>query len=86
MNRRNAMLGWATWAVLKQLMKRKANAKAEAVEEESARRFGRRRSVEPVEEPKRKRKTLRAVALLSATAVGVGLWMRKRTTKEPAAV
>ena len=38
MNRRNAMLGWATWTVFKQILKR--NAKAEAVE---GRRSKRRR-------------------------------------------
>ena len=87
MNRRNAMLGWATWTVAKQVLKRKAASKPEeVVVEEPARRFGRRRSVEVievVEEPKKKRKTLRLLALLSATAIGVGLWMRGRGAKGP---
>jgi hypothetical protein len=81
MNRRNAMLGWATWTVVKQVLKRKADAKAEAVEEETSRRFRLRRGEEVVEEPKKKRKTWRLLALLSATAVGVGLWMRGRGGK-----
>src|SRR5262245_24148303 len=75
MNRRNAMLGWATWAVAKQVLKRKADAKAEVVVEEPPRRFGRRRAVVVVEEPKKKRRKWPLLALVSATAVGVGLWM-----------
>ena len=62
MNRRNAMLGWATWTVFRQLAKRNAKAKPEPVEVEEGRRFGRRRS-EEVEAPKKKRKTWPALAL-----------------------
>ena len=79
MNRRNAILGWATWTVFTQLLKRNAKAKTkpEAAEVEGGRRFGRRRS-EEVEAPKKKHKAFRALAVLSATAVGVGIWLRSR--------
>src|SRR5262245_23880989 len=76
MNRRNAMLGWPPWASAHKVLKRKADAKAEVVVEEAPRRFGRRRAVVVVEEPKKKRRKWPLLALVSATAVGVGLWMR----------
>ena len=78
MNRRNAMLGWATWTVFRQVLKRNAKVKTQATEEESARRFRLRRSEEVVEKPKKKHNAFRALAVLSATAVGVGIWLRGR--------
>ena len=70
MNRRNAILGWATWTVFRQLMKR--NAKA-------SRPNRSRRRKTPFRPPATKRSSLRrrsgrlpALALLSATAVGLG--------------
>ena len=76
MNRRNAMLGWATWTVFRQFLKRKT--KAEAVEVEEPRRFRRKRTEPVVEPPKKKHNKFRALAVLSATAVGVGIWLRGR--------
>jgi len=79
MNRRNAMLGWATWTVFRQVLKRNVKAKTEVVEvEEGRRRLGRRRTQEVVEPPKKKHRAVRAIAVLSATAVGVGIWLRGR--------
>jgi len=79
MNRRNAILGWATWTVFSQLLKRKLNARSAPVEE-PPRRFARWRA-EEVEPPKKKRRPWRVVALLSATVVGVGIWIGARRAR-----
>ena len=59
-NRRNAVLGWATWSVLKRTLHRKAAAEAEAAkaaeEEAAASRWRRRRAAEPEPEPEPKKK------------------------------
>ncbi len=80
MNRRNALLGWATWTVLKQVLRRNSRARAAEAEGETRRlpRFG--RADEPAETKKRSKRPL--VGLVAATAVGVGVWMRARRPKE----
>ena len=47
MNRRNAVVGWATWSIFKQVLKRNAKADAAAAEEEEkrSRRFRRKQEV-----------------------------------------
>ena len=89
MNRRNAMLGWATWTVLKRVLERNAREEAEAVAEETKRRFrrGKEQVVELVE-PKRKKRwrKRRLLALAAATAVGVATWLgTRRRSSEPVA-
>jgi hypothetical protein len=81
MNRRNAMLGWATWAVIKRVLKRNAKAEVEAVAEGAKRRFrrGKDQVVEEAAEPKKKTRSKRRVlGFLAATAVGVGAWLKAR--------
>ena len=82
MNRRNAILGWATWTVLSQLLRRSRPSRPAPVEEESSHRIARWRNEEPP--PKKKRKTLRVVAVISAALLGFGIWMgARRARSEP---
>lgn len=80
MNRRNAMLGWATWTVLKRVLKRNVKDDAGAAAEEAKRRFRRRKEqvVELVEPKRKKRWRRRALALVVVTAVGVATWLSTR--------
>jgi hypothetical protein len=88
-NRRNAVLGWATWAAAKTVLRRKVAAKAEADaareadEQAAARRWWRRGArgeppPPPEPEPKKKRSKRRLVGFVMATAVGIGIWFRTR--------
>jgi hypothetical protein len=79
MNRRNAMLGWATWTVFKRVLKRNAEAEAAAAEEaeRSRRRWRRSQAEPPPPEPKKRRKR-RLIPFLAAGAVGVGVWLKTR--------
>jgi len=82
MNRRNAVVGWATWSIFKQVLKRNARAEAAAAEEASkrSRRFRRRQEVAVVEEkPKRRRGKRRVLGFLVATGIGVGAWLGARS-------
>ena len=86
MNRRNAMLGWATWTVLKRVLKRNVRDDAGAAAEEAKRRFrrGKEQVVELVEPKRKKRRRKRLLALAVATAVGVATWLgTKRRGSEP---
>ena len=83
-NRRNAVVGWATWNVFKQILKR--NAKAEAAkadaEPKSSKRLRRKeRRREAQAEPKRKRGKRRVLGALVATGIGVGAWLGSRGRK-----
>jgi hypothetical protein len=81
MNRRNAVVGWATWSIFKQVLKRNAKAEAAAAEEETkrSRRFRRKEEVVEVEEkPRRKRGKRRLVGAVVATGIGVGAWLGTR--------
>ena len=81
MNRRNAVIGWATWAVFKQLLRRNAKAEAAQVEEETKRSRRLRRKDQAAEaqvEPKKKHGKRRAVGFLVAGAIGVGAWLSTR--------
>jgi hypothetical protein len=80
MNRRNAMLGWATWTVLKRILKRNVKDDAGAAAEEAKRRLRRRKEqvVELVEPKRKKRSKKRWLALAAATAVGVATWLGTR--------
>ena len=88
MNRRNAVVGWATWSIFKQVLKRNAKAEAAAAEEEArrSRRFRRRKeeAVEVEVKPRRKRGKRRVIGFLVATGIGVGAWLgtRGRGSKE----
>ena len=86
MNRRNAVIGWATWTVLKQVLKRNAKADAEAADEEARQsRRWRRGAPEEEPEPKKKRSKRRVIGFLAACAVGVGVWLgtRRQGDDEP---
>jgi hypothetical protein len=80
MNRRNALLGWATWTVFKQVLRRSSRARAAEAEGETRRlpRFA--RSDPPAETKKRSKGRL--VAFVAAAAVGVGVWLRSRGREE----
>ena len=80
MNRRNAVLGWATWTVFKRFFKRKAKAEAEVVAEGTKRRFRRgKEQVAEVAEPVRKRwPSNRLLAFLAAVGVGIAAWLTRR--------
>jgi hypothetical protein len=81
MNRRNAVVGWATWSIFKQVLKRNAKAEAAAAEEESKRskRFRRKHEVAVVEEkPRRRRGKRRVLGIIVATGIGVGAWLGTR--------
>ena len=79
MNRRNAVIGWATWAVFKQLLKRNAKAGAQVEEEKRSRRLRRKeQAAETQVEPKRKRGKRRVLGFLVAGAIGVGVWLSTR--------
>jgi hypothetical protein len=91
MNRRNAVLGWATWTVFKRFLKNRGKAEVEApVVEETKRSLWRRGGEQVVvaveEPPKRKKRAKRLIPFLAATAVGVGVWLSTRRPKhdEPA--
>ncbi len=84
MNRRNAVVGWATWTVIKQVLKR--NAKAEAAEPEPEAKRSRRlrrkeQAVEAPVEPKKKRGKRRVLGFLVAAGIGVGAWLGTRGRK-----
>jgi hypothetical protein len=87
-NRRNAVLGWATWAAAKTVLRRRFAAKADAEaaraaeEQAAARRWWRRGArgepPPPELEPKKKRSKGRLIGFVMATAVGIGIWLRTR--------
>ena len=81
MNRRNALVGWATWAVIKRVLKRNARANAAAAEEDEKLSRRQRRKQEAAEAPvegKKKRPKRRVIGFLVATGIGVGVWMKTR--------
>ena len=81
MNRRNAVVGWATWTVFKQVLKRNAKAEAAAAEEESkrSRRFRRKEEADEVEAtPKKKRESVACSRFLVATADRRRVWLGTR--------
>jgi hypothetical protein len=82
MNRRNAFLGWATWAVAKRVLKNKAKGKPDPVEDESRRSRRRARkeaaAAPPVEAPKKRRGKRRVIGFLVASGIGVGAWLGTR--------
>ena len=83
-NRRNAVVGWATWAVVKQFLKRDAKAAAAPVEEETRRPRTLRRKEPAAEapvEPKKKKGKRRVIGFVVATGVGVGAWLSTRGRK-----
>ncbi len=62
-NRRNAAFGWAAWKIVKRTMKKKAGDAVPSVDPDS----------------KRPNKSAIALALLIASAVGVGVFWRSRS-------
>jgi hypothetical protein len=76
-NRRNAMIGWATWRVLKQLAKRNAKAavSAQKNEEQRSRRWHRG---DDEEAARRKRRKGRLLGAAAAAGVGLGIWLSAR--------
>ena len=81
MNRRNAVIGWATWALFKQALRRNAKAEAAQVEEQSKRSRRLRRKEQAAEaqvEPRKKRGKRRVIGFLVAGAIGVGAWLSAR--------
>ena len=85
MNRRNAVVGWATWTVFKQVLKRSAKADAAQAEAESksSRRLRRKdKAAEPQPEQRKKRRgKRRMIGFLAATGIGVGAWLGTRGRK-----
>ena len=80
-NRRNAVLGWATWSVGKRMLHRKAEEEAKAAAEAaSAKRWWSRGAAgDPPPEPEpKKRSKRRLVPFVMAALVGLGLWFRGR--------
>ena len=77
-NRRNAMIGWATWRLLKQLAKRNAAKAASTAqrEEQRARRW--RRGDDEAAQAK-KRRTRRLLGAAAAAGVGTGIWLGARS-------
>ena len=85
-NRRNAVIGWATWTVIKQMLRR--NAKAEAASEKEPKPSWReRRRADEVAaaeaEARQRRKSRRLVGFLIATGIGVGIWAKTRGGRTP---
>lgn len=81
MNRRNAVVGWATWTIFKQVLRRNAKAEAAQADEETKRSRRLRRKEQVVEapvEPKKKRGKRRVIGFLVAGAIGVGAWLSMR--------
>jgi hypothetical protein len=83
MNRRNALVGWATLTLSKAWLVRRLRSGKEQ-EQEVARRWWRRGAAgqPPPPPPKKKRSKRPVLGLLMATLVGVGIWLGAKRAKQ----
>jgi hypothetical protein len=83
-NRRNAILGWATWTVFKQVLRRGARSNAGAAREEPGllTRLPWTDDSGETKKKAKKRSRRRILGFLVACAVGVGVWLGTRSGKE----